>query len=139
MSNNEENRPTNYKLTGGKIKPLLISISIIIVLFFTWQLAPFNTEKSDTKENIEERKQPNADSKINAKVNKQPIRINKNNNKVNKQNSKDGEKDPVIGFKITNRSTDEVIELTVKEFLQDFRKYPKEEWGIEQIKESSED
>lgn len=40
----------------------------------------------------------------------------------------------VIGYKLTNTLTNEQKELTMDEFLKDFKKYPKSEWDFTQIK-----
>src|SRR5699024_8009744 len=40
----------------------------------------------------------------------------------------------VLGYKLTNTLTGEKREVTMDEYLEDFKKYPKSEWDFEQIK-----
>ncbi|MBY5959835.1 hypothetical protein KUV50_16900 [Membranicola marinus] len=40
----------------------------------------------------------------------------------------------VLGYKLTNTITGETKEVTMDEFLKDFKKYPKSEWEYDQIK-----
>lgn len=39
----------------------------------------------------------------------------------------------ILAYKMTNKSTKEVIELPFDQYMKEFKKYPKEEWDLEQI------
>lgn len=41
----------------------------------------------------------------------------------------------VIAYRMTNKSTGEVVEMPIDEYLKQYKQYPKEEWKLEQIKE----
>ena len=44
----------------------------------------------------------------------------------------------VIGYKLTNKASKEVVELDYETFMKEFKNYPKEEWEYEQIQSEPE-
>ncbi|MCB0619611.1 MAG: hypothetical protein KDC43_24405 [Saprospiraceae bacterium] len=40
----------------------------------------------------------------------------------------------ILFYRMTNKTTGEVVELPYEQYLQEFKQYPKEEWTLEQIK-----
>lgn len=40
----------------------------------------------------------------------------------------------IIAYKMTNKTTDKVVEVPYEQYMKEYKKYPKEDWKIEQIK-----
>lgn len=42
----------------------------------------------------------------------------------------------VTGYKMTNKSSGETVTLLIDEYMKEYKKYPKEEWELEQVKDN---
>ncbi|MCB0662375.1 MAG: DoxX family protein, partial [Saprospiraceae bacterium] len=90
---------------------LLWVITFGITLFcmnnFVWNLPPVDFRPFYVGQNIKETKEAEMDAQANVEI---------------------------VAYKMTNKASGDVVEIPFDQYMKEFKKYPKEEWELEQVK-----
>ncbi|HHJ50552.1 MAG TPA: DoxX family protein [Phaeodactylibacter sp.] len=105
-----------HQLFNTAARTAITGISAVALLFYAWSNYKWNLPDFDFRPfkvgvDIAEQKALEAEAQANVKI---------------------------LAYRMTNKETGEVVQLSYDDYMKDFKKYPKEKWDLEQVRSEPE-